>query len=67
MTSYLDFDSRIDNRILKHGSIIEPIIETKVLEKSIKSNNVNLPKTSLLERMKKFIKDDPMDDNYIKD
>jgi len=54
MTSYLDFDSRIDNRILKHGSIIEPILEIKVLEKPIKSNNVNLPKTSLLERMKKF-------------
>lgn len=67
MTSYLDFDSRVDNRILKHSSIIEPILETKVPEKPNKSTNGSLPKTSLLERMKKFIKDDPMDDNYTKD
>ena len=67
MTSYLDFDNRVDNRILKHSSIVEPILEIKEPEKPIKPNNGTQPKTSLLERMKKFIKDDPMDDNYTKD
>jgi cell division protein FtsA len=67
MPSYINFDSRLDNRILKHAPLVESKQETSTPQSGGKPKSVKTEKSSkgsLFDRMKKFITDDNMDDDY---
>ena len=59
---YLEFDNRIDNRILKHTPLKEAEAE-KTGKKSLKTE-IKTSKRPLFERLKDLITDDKMNDDY---
>ncbi|MCP9769193.1 cell division protein FtsA [Lacihabitans sp. LS3-19] len=63
MASNLEFDNRIDNRILKHTPLkaAEP---EKVEKKPNGKSEIKSPKRPLFERLKDLIIDDKMNDDY---
>ena len=64
MVPYLEFDNRIDNRILKHTPLKEA--EPEKVEKKNHKPEVKSSKRPLFERLKDLITDDKMNDDYNK-
>jgi cell division protein FtsA len=62
LSSYIDFDTRLDNRILKHSPITEQKIDEE--ETTNKRQGSKKEKVSIFDRIKNFVKDDDMDDSY---
>jgi cell division protein FtsA len=66
MSSYINLDTRLDNRILKHATFQEPEPDQPGVYTKNKSEKpkAEKPKLSFIDRMKSLIIEEKMDDDY---